>query len=91
MNMLMLTSCAQAFCETVEQAGYRGGVYFNQAYGYLQLNLVSLKDYYFWLAEYDETPSFAYDFQMWQYTDNGSVPGVEGPVDMNIAFQKREK
>jgi GH25 family lysozyme M1 (1,4-beta-N-acetylmuramidase) len=55
------------------------------------LNLVSLKDYYFWLAEYDETPSFAYDFQMWQYTDNGSVPGVEGPVDMNIAFQKREK
>lgn len=91
MNMLMLTSCAQAFCETVEQAGYRSGVYFNQAYGYLQLNLVSLKDYYFWLAEYDETPSFAYDFQMWQYTDSGSVPGVEGPVDMNIAFQKREK
>lgn len=91
MNMLMLTSCAQKFCETVEQAGYQSGVYFNQAYGYQQLNLVSLKDYFFWLAEYDEIPSFAYDFQMWQYTDSGFVPGVEGPVDMNIAFRKREK
>ena len=90
MNMLMLTSCAQAFCQKVEEAGYRAGIYFNQAYGYEQLNLVSLKDYLFWLAEYDEVPSFAYAFQMWQYTNEGSVPGIEGPVDLNIYFRKRE-
>lgn len=90
MNMLMLTSCAQAFCETVEAAGYRAGVYFNQAYGYGQLNLVSLRDYVFWLAEYAETPSFAYDIQMWQYTNEGQVPGIEGPVDMNIAFHRKD-
>lgn len=89
MNMLMLTSCALAFCLTVEEAGYEGGIYFNQAYGYSQLNLVSLQDFEFWLAEYDEFPSFAYDFQMWQYTDSGTVPGIEGPVDLNVAFRKR--
>ena len=89
MNMLMLTSCAEAFCARIEEAGYEAGVYFNQAYGYEQLNLVSLKDYYFWLAEYDDIPSFAYDFQMWQYTDSGIVPGIEGYVDLNIAFRER--
>jgi len=88
MNMLMLTSCAQAFCETIEEAGYRSAIYFNQAYGYQQLNLVSLQDYVFWLAEYASVPTFAYDFQMWQYTNEGSVPGIEGPVDLNIFFKK---
>lgn len=89
MNMLMLTSCAMAFCETIENAGYDAGVYFNQTYGYEQFNLVSLKEYMFWLAEYDPAPSFVYNFQMWQYTNEGTVPGIEGPVDMNIWFQKR--
>ena len=89
MNMLMLTSCAMAFCETIEKAGYEAGVYFNQTYGYEQFNLVSLKDYVFWLAEYDPVPSFVYNFQIWQYTNEGAVPGIEGPVDLNICFRKR--
>ncbi len=87
MNMLMLTSCAQAFCEVIEEAGYRPSVYFNQAYGYQQFNLVSLRQYDFWLAEYAPVPSFAYDVQMWQYTNEGTVPGIPGPVDLNIAFR----
>ena len=90
MNMLMLTACAEAFCKRIEDAGYQAGVYFNQAYGYEQLNLVSLRDYDFWLAEYDDIPSFAYDVQMWQYTDSGIVPGIDGKVDLNIAFRERE-
>ena len=88
MNMLMLTSCAQAFCETVEASGYEAAIYFNQAYGYQQLNLVSLQDYTFWLAEYSDTPTFYHDFQMWQYTNQGTVPGIEGSVDLNIWFEK---
>ena len=89
MNMLMLTSCAQAFCETVEAAGYRSCVYFNQTYGYQQFNLLSLKEYDFWLAEYDFHPSFAYHFELWQYTNEGTVPGIEGYVDLNIAFREK--
>ena len=88
MNMVMLTSCAEAFCRTIEDAGYDSAVYFNQAYGYQQFNLVSLRDYQFWLAEYAETPSFVYDFEMWQYTNEGAVPGIDGPVDLNIYFKK---
>lgn len=89
MNMLMLTSCALAFCKTIEDAGYTPAVYFNQVYGYQQLNLPSLKDYVFWLAEYEDTPSFHFDFQMWQYTNQGTVPGIPGAVDLNIYFKKK--
>ncbi|MBP3925581.1 MAG: glycoside hydrolase family 25 protein [Clostridium sp.] len=90
MNMLMLTSCAQAFCETIKAGGYEPCIYFNQAYGYQQFNLLSLEEHMFWLAEYDPFPSFAYHFQMWQYTNEGVVPGIEGHVDMNIAFRKKK-
>lgn len=89
MNMLMLTTCAQEFCKTIEEAGYDACIYFNQTYGYQQFNLVSLSDYLFWLAEYDTHPSFAYHFQLWQYTNEGTVPGIEGHVDLNIAFKKK--
>lgn len=89
MNMLMLTSCAQAFCQTVEDAGYDAAIYFNQTYGYSQLNLESLKEFDFWLAEYADTPTFVYDFLMWQYTNEGVVPGVDGNVDLNIMFREK--
>lgn len=88
MNMLALTACAEAFCKRIEEAGYEAAVYFNQAYGYEQLNLVSLREYDFWLAEYAPTPTFAYDFSIWQYTNEGAVPGIDGPVDLNICFKK---
>lgn len=87
MNMLLLTSCAEAFCREIENAGYNAGVYFNQQYGYHQLNLSSLDSFDFWLAEYNDTPTFEYDFQMWQYTNEGKVPGIEGNVDLNILFR----
>lgn len=89
MNMLMLTSCADAFCRVVSDAGYQACVYFNQAYGYEQFNLVSLEEYDFWLAEYNEIPSFVYDFQIWQYSNEGQVPGIEGNVDLNIMFKQK--
>lgn len=89
MNMLMLTSCALAFCERIEQDGYEAAVYFNQAYGYQQLHLPSLKQFDFWVAAYEETPTFHFDFQIWQYTNQGTVPGIEGPVDLNILFKRK--
>ncbi|MDD3239211.1 MAG: hypothetical protein PHW47_03835, partial [Lachnospira sp.] len=34
----------------------------------------------------DKLPAFDYGYQMWQYKSKGSVPGISGYVDMNIAF-----
>lgn len=79
-----ITLCAKTFCDTVAQAGYTPMVYFNLDLGYLGYDLNQLKDYPFWLAEYRTTPTFFYDFAMWQYTAKGSVPGIKGNVDLNL-------
>ena len=82
-----ITQCANAFCELIQVAGYTPMVYFNQDMGYLVYPLDQLDQYSFWLAEYDSKPDFYYDFEMWQYTHTGTVPGIEGNVDMNLALR----
>lgn len=90
MDMITLTGCAYAFCEAVKKAGYTAGIYFNQRFGYQELNLQSLQDYVFWLAEYNPAPSFTYHFDIWQYSAEGSVDGIDTPVDLNLSFYQPE-
>lgn len=82
-----LNACAVAFCETVAAAGYQPMVYFNGYLGLLRYDVSAIDDYPFWYAVYGRsTPNMYYDFQMWQYSDSGSVAGIEGRVDMDICF-----
>ena len=77
---------ANAFCEDITAAGYETMVYFNPSEGYKQYDLSQLMDYPFWLAQYNSVPTFYYDFDMWQYTSTGRVPGISGNVDINLRF-----
>ena len=79
-----LTRCAAAFCQKIAQAGYTPQIYFNQELGYLVYDLAELKDWSFWLAEYDTAPDFYYGFDLWQYTHAGSVAGIQGNVDLDL-------
>jgi len=81
-----LTACAKAFCDRVAQAGYDPMVYFNTSQSFDLLHLGELTDYQFWLAQYRTTLLYPYRVDMWQYTDAGSVPGIEGNVDINLYF-----
>lgn len=81
-----MTRCAAAFCERIEAAGYRPAVYFNQTQGYLRYDLRELTDYELWLAEYDSVPDFYYHFDLWQYSHTGRVDGIQGDVDLDLAF-----
>ena len=83
-----VTQCATAFCDLISVAGYTPMVYFNQELGYLFYQLDQLDASQFWLAEYDTKPDFFYDFEMWQYTHTGAVPGIQGNVDLNLAFRR---
>lgn len=49
--------------------------------------------YKIWVAQYPNTPypqtaqsSYAGTHAMWQYTNKGTVPGINKPVDMNVAY-----
>lgn len=86
----ILTDCTLAFLQTVEAAGYRPMVYFNRTQSWKYLNLEELKDYEFWLAAYTQRMDFPYKIKMWQYTNKGKVPGIEGDCDINIYFPNTE-
>ena len=84
----VLTDCAITFCETVALAGYKPMIYYNLPVGYTHYQLDRLTAYDKWFAQYTSKnqPDMYYDYRIWQYTDSGSVPGIEGKVDMDIIF-----
>ncbi len=82
-----VTSFAKAFCQRIEKKGYTACVYTNKHMAYNSFNLEELKEYALWYAEYQPAPSLYYDFRIWQYSASGTVPGIEGNVDLNICFE----
>lgn len=83
------TNVCNAFCQTVENAGYTAGIYASRNWYYNALQLSALDDYYIWLAEYRETPLFDGHYEMWQYTSNGHVEGISGRVDLDIGYKEQ--
>ncbi len=82
-----LCRAANAFCETVAEAGYTPMLYSNQSVSLLNYELGRLQAYDFWYAEYRDQPTFYYDFDMWQYGATGHFAGIpDADVDVNISF-----
>ncbi len=82
-----ITACAVAFCEKIKEAGYTPGVYFNLTDAYERYNLEKINDYVFWYAQFKgESPEFYYQYNIWQYANDGTVEGISGTVDLNICF-----
>lgn len=88
MSPELLNSCAIAFCEEIRAAGYVPMVYFNQdlAKRMFDLPLLQAQDYSFWLAMYAGALTYPHRVDMWQYTSGGTMPGIEGLVDLNLYF-----
>ena len=84
MDPRTLTDCAAAFCEEIKEAGYDVMIYFNQHLAQEFLILEELQGYDFWLALYDDEMTWPYRIRMWRYTEEGSVPGISGNVDINL-------
>lgn len=81
-----LTANALAFAERIRLGGYTPGIYTNKKTAVWKYDLSRLNGLDIWLAEYSDSPSYFYDYGMWQYSSKGSVPGIVGNVDMNICF-----
>ena len=81
-----LTDMAKAFCQTIEDAGYTPMLYFGRSQSTDLLKLEELVEYPFWLAMYSPIMDYPYQIDMWQYTDEGTVPGIDGNVDLNLLF-----
>ena len=83
----MRTRVCKAFCQTIQNSGYKAGVYANKTWFTSYINTASLTNYKIWLAQYAATPTYtATRYDMWQYSSKGSVAGISGNVDMNIRY-----
>ena len=79
------TRNAVAFCNAIQNAGYRAGVYSYASWFYNNLNMASLTGYSIWIAQYRDQLDFKYNYDIWQYTSSGVVPGISTRVDMNVS------
>lgn len=75
----------------IQEAGYTPMIYGSMK-DLLRYNLPDLAHYNIWLAQYNvNAPTFNQYFSIWQYSNTGSVSGIDGNVDMNIQFLAEEK
>lgn len=86
LDMETRTKVCQAFCETIEDAGYTGGVYGSRNWFRTKLRMDVLSDHIIWLAEYRQSPVYGGSYHFWQYTSSGNVDGIEGRVDLDISY-----
>lgn len=81
------TLVCEAFCRTIENAGYHAGVYASRNWYNNRLYADRLDSQYcVWLAEYRSVPLYQGYYQLWQYTSKGKIDGISGNVDMNISY-----
>lgn len=82
------TNYCKVFCDTIEQAGYDPMIYANMKWMAFTLDMEQLADYDFWYADYHDVPQCPYEYEIWQYSETGAVPGINANVDLNVWFQK---
>lgn len=80
------TAIARAFCERIEEGGYYTGIYCNKYFARDQLYANQLADFHFWIAQYSNACTYDGPYGMWQYSETGSINGINGNVDLNYCY-----
>lgn len=80
------TKVCKAFCQTIQNSGYTAGVYANKTWLTSKIDTSQLGNYKIWLAQYAAAPTYTGRYEIWQYKDSGSVPGISGHVDLNLSY-----
>lgn len=81
----MYNKIVEEYINTVNN--YNGGKYKVKVYSgrWYAMNRLgeTAKNHVDWVAEYNSTCKYDGEYSMWQYTSNGSVPGIDGRVDIS--------
>lgn len=84
-----VTNASVSFCEKLINAGYQAGVYASRNFFYDYFNIPLIEKYSIWVAHYtDNQTDYNRKYDFWQSSSNGSVPGINGRVDMDWFYQK---
>lgn len=75
------------FCKIIKNKGYTPCIYGNAKTFTTKMKLEEFNKYPKWYADYQEKPLYPYDFNLWQYTESGTINGIEGNVDIDLYFK----
>ena len=79
-----VTENTLTFCSAIEEAGYEAAFYTNMLSESEVFDMTALSAYTVWYADYNETPQTPYAFEFWQYSESGTVAGIDSAVDLDI-------
>jgi GH25 family lysozyme M1 (1,4-beta-N-acetylmuramidase) len=82
------TEVAEAFCETIKNAGYESGVYLSKNWLKTNLDADRIEQYTLWISDLKREPSVNdVFFDFWEYSVKGELPGIEGDVSLSIRYR----
>ena len=79
---------AEIFCNIVKNAGYKVGVYSNYYWWTNRLTDSRFDNWGKWVARYNNTSEYNKEYDIWQYTESGTVDGVGSGMDVNILLSR---
>lgn len=82
-----LKQTISAFCQTIEDAGYRSGIYGSEYNLWARVLPSDFPNSFIWIAHYGKPPALPCD--LWQKSDSGLFPGYSGPVDTDEVMSNR--
>lgn len=81
-----LTEIVSYYCKRMEEEGYYVGIYASLDVLNTKLDSSELAKYDKWVAEWNKNFTYRHPSGLWQYTDNGKIPGIPTRVDEDRAF-----
>lgn len=81
-----ITDNVLTFTEELSLYGYDTMIYSNKHGFNRKLDTGKLDGKLIWLAQYVKEADYNGNYNMWQYTNEGKVDGIVGPVDLNISY-----
>ena len=82
------TELALYFCNKIKALGYKAGLYTGLSFK----NRIDFAKFdYLWLAQWYKVLQYSGHVDLWQYTSEGTIPGIRGKVDLSkIMIQEEE-
>ena len=74
----------QTFIDEVKKNGYDGMLYSSK---YYLEQIWGIDEFDTWLAHYTDSTSYKGKYKLWQLSNRGKVPGINGDVDLDILYK----
>lgn len=85
MTPSLASEIVRAFCNRIEERGYYAMYYSNRNFLNTYFPADLSRRYALWYAYYNDTLDNT-DCGIWQYTNQGRIPGITGNVDLDTSF-----